>query len=52
MLIGYHSRKLAQEVCNYSITGLKSKALVSNMHDFIHITETSIFKIYGIPQSY
>ena len=45
ILIGYHSRRLPEAVCNYGVCELELTGLVCNIHGFEHLLKNSYFEV-------
>ena len=45
VLIGYHSKRLPEAVCNYGVCELELMGLVCNIHGFKHLLKNSYFEV-------
>ena len=45
VLIGYHSKRLPETVCNYGVCELELMGLVCNIHGFEHLLKNSYFEV-------
>ena len=45
MLIGYHSKRLPDAVCNYGVCELELTGLVCNIHGFKHLLKDNYFEV-------
>ena len=45
VLIGYHSKRLPEAVCNYGVCELELTGLVCNIHGFSHLLKNNYFEV-------